>query len=58
MTNEEAIAYQEILKNNILIQNSNNEWEKRTLMKENKNYEKMISNHFLITVQNNFNQDK
>ena len=55
---EQLSTYNEILKNNILIKNSNNEWEKRLLIQDNKNLEKNLSEHFLIQIRNNVDMDK
>lgn len=52
--------YREIVKNNTLIKESDNEWEKKLLIRENKELEKKVSPSFLVQVHNNqkFNKDK
>lgn len=48
----------EIKKNNFLYFKSDNEWEKRHLLNDNKDLEKKLSKGFLSSIQNKVDQDK
>lgn len=58
MTNDQIKIYNDILWNNQRIKETNNEWEKGVLIRENRILEKKLDDKFLIQINNNIDIDK